>query len=184
MRILHVYKDVYPPVVGGIERHIDSIRRALPDLRHDVLVCARGRRTRVQPGRHGTEYLVGELGRPLSTPISPAFPRWLRNVSPGAIVHLHAPNPTGEVSSLLLPRKTPTVVSYHADVYRQRHLLPVYEPLLMRCLRSASSVLAASRALRDGSPVLGRAGVPVEVVPYGLEFECWSTDTVPPAAVD
>jgi glycosyltransferase involved in cell wall biosynthesis len=174
MRVLHVYKDVYPPVVGGIERHIDSIRRALPDLRHDVLVCSRGPRSRTRTTPTGEEHLVAEFGRVLSTPLAPGFPRRLRRLAPGAVVHLHMPNPVGEISALLRPGDVPMVASYHADVHRQRHLLPVYGPVLARCLRSARVVVAASAGVRDSSPVLRRAAVPVEVVPYAVDVERWA----------
>src|SRR5688500_15148212 len=103
MRVLHVYKDVYPPIRGGIEGHINSVRTALPDIQHDVLVCARQLRTirQLSPSGQGHEILVGELGRPLSTPIAPTFPLWLSRLAPGAIVHLHMPQPFAELSVLM-----------------------------------------------------------------------------------
>lgn len=176
MRILHVYKDVYPPVLGGIERHIDSIRRALPDFRHDVLVCSRQRTSQERPTATGTDHLVAEFGRVLSTPLAPGFPSRLRQLAPGAVVHLHMPNPLAELSVLGLDSSIPVVATYHADVYRQRHLMPLYRPLLVRCLRRAQAVLTASRALRDASPVLRRAAVPVQVVPFGIDLAQWTAE--------
>jgi glycosyltransferase involved in cell wall biosynthesis len=186
MRILHVYKDVYPPVAGGIERHIDSIRRALPDLRHDVLICGRRLRTRLQasPDGNGTEVLVGEFGRVLSTPIAPTFPWWLAKFAPGAIVHLHMPQPVGELSALVARRGAPLVASYHADIFRQQSLLFLYRPLVLRCLRAADVVLTASEALRDRSPLIREAGVRPRVVGYGIDTSLWADGQVGAALVE
>jgi glycosyltransferase involved in cell wall biosynthesis len=174
VRVLHVYKDVYPPVVGGIERHIDAIRRALPEIQHDVLVCARRLRTfeRAVPGA-GREVLVGEVGRLLSTPLAPTFPAWLARLAPGAIVHLHMPQPLAELSVLLTRLRSPIVATYHADIHRQRLLLGLYGPVVRRTLRRADVVIAASQALRTKSTLLREADVPVRVVPYGIDVSRW-----------
>jgi len=177
MRVLHVYKDSYPPIVGGIERHIHAIREALPEVEQDVLVCARSPRTRVigaPAGGRGRDTLVAEFGRILSVPVAPTFPRWVRRLAAGAVVHVHMPNPLAELSIVMLPRAIPVVASYHADVYRQRHLLPVYAPLVRRCLRRANAVLTGSVQLRDGSSLLRSAGVRAEVVPYAIDVHHWA----------
>ena len=173
MRVLHVYKDVFPPVVGGIERHIDSIRQALPDMAHDVLVCSGSRRTRTNVDANGREVLAAEFGRLWSTPISPAFPLWLRRLSPGALLHVHMPNPLGELSAMTARGKAPMVVTYHADIHRQRALLPIYRPLLHRCLQSADAVITGSHQIGRSSPILLGAGIATEVVPFGVDTNAW-----------
>ena len=189
MRVLHVYKDVFPPIAGGIEKHIDAIRRALPDLTHDVLACARQRRTRVRPysggsaGR-GREVLVGEFGRPLGTPLAPGFPIWFRRLSKGAVVHLHSPHPTGEVSCLLALGSAPLVVSYHCDVFRQRALLPAYKPVLLGCFARASAVLVASDAISSSSPVLRDYSGTTTLVPYGIDTEFFDRSGPPAEPVE
>jgi glycosyltransferase involved in cell wall biosynthesis len=163
--------------MGGIERHIDSIRRALPDVEQDVLACGRQVRTIVRraPSR-GTEVLTGELGRVLSTPIAPSFPVWLHRIARDAIVHLHMPQPIGELSALTLPDGIPLVVTYHADIYRQRWLLFLYRPLILKCLRRADAVIAGSKSLRTRSPLLVQSGVPIDVVPYAIDVESWAPE--------
>ena len=187
IRILHVYKDIYPPVVGGIERHIHSIRCALPEFQHDVLVCAHGPRTQVRsiPAAHpGREVHVGEFGRWLSTPVAPAFPIWFNRMARGSIVHLHMPQPLAELTVALSRKRWPLVASYHADIYRQRALLPLYQTLLSRCLRSADVVIAASRVVRDTSPVLKSAGVRPVVVPYAIDPTRWGSQATDPNRIN
>jgi rhamnosyl/mannosyltransferase len=183
-RVLHVYKDIYPPVPGGIERHIDAIRRALPTWRHDVLVCARGRRTVRRETPYGTETHVGELGRVLSAPIAPSFPARLRRARRGALVHLHMPNPTGEASVLLAGRDGPLVASYHCDIFRQRALLPLYRPLVVACLRAADTVVVGSSGLAQESPLIRAAQVPTTVVPYAVDDGQWAPGAAAEEAVE
>jgi glycosyltransferase involved in cell wall biosynthesis len=187
MRVLHVYKDVYPPIAGGIERHIDSIRVALPEIQHDVLVCARAVRTRIRhvtsDVRSGTEILVGEFGRLLSAPLAPSFPLWLSRSAPGAIVHLHMPQPVAELSVLFARRDAPLVVTYHADIYRQRALLFLYRRLVVRMLREADVVIVASRAMAKRSPLIQAAGVDTAVVPYAVDTAEYARENADPALV-
>jgi rhamnosyl/mannosyltransferase len=185
VRVLHVYKDVYPPIAGGIERHIDAIRTALPEIRHDVLVCARGLRTVERSHVLGAdrEVLVGELGRLLSTPVAPSFPGWLARLAPGAIVHLHMPQPLAELS-VLLKRSRPLVATYHADIYRQRALLFLYAPLVMKCLRRADVVITGSERMRTNSPLLRKAAVAAHVVPYGIDVARWAPEHGDASAVE
>lgn len=176
-RVLHVYKDVYPPVPGGIERHIDAIRRAVPSRRHDVLVCAHGRRTLRRQTPYGIETHVGQLGRVLSAPMAPTFPLHLRREGAGALVHLHMPNPTGE-ASLLLGGRNAVVASYHCDIFRQRALMPAYRPLVVACLRRAEAVVVGSAGLARSSSLLRAAGVPTTLVPYAVDIERWAAGAV------
>src|SRR5436190_18468688 len=72
LRVLHVYKDVFPPVVGGVERQIDLLRRGMPDVESKVVVCARAPRTSHSEVRGATEVKVAEFGpRWLSMPVAP-----------------------------------------------------------------------------------------------------------------
>jgi glycosyltransferase involved in cell wall biosynthesis len=170
VRVLHVSKDVFPPVVGGIERHIDTIRRFMPEVECDVIAGARHWRTKTRVTDGGTEILVGEFGRVLSVPLAPTFPFWLARQKPD-IIHLHMPNPTGELSVLLAVRSTPLVVSYHADIGRQAMFNPVYQPLVRACFRRASSILVASTRMLEKSATLARWGHKAELVPHAVDVE-------------
>lgn len=180
--MLHVYKDVHPDVPGGIERHIDDLRRTVPGTVSTVLVCSRSRRTTVRVVAGGTEIAVGELGRALSAPLAPTFPLWLRRI-PADVVHLHLPNPTGEVSALLARVDVPIVASYHADIVRQARLLPVYGRVLHRVMRRAQAVVVGTHALLRTSPLLFPYRDRATVIPYGVDTERFSPDAADWAAV-
>jgi Glycosyltransferase Family 4 len=143
LRVVHVYKDVHPPVAGGIEKYIDTVRRAMPDVASHVLVGARRPRTSIRRASTGVELAVAEFGRALSVPLAPTFPLWLRRIE-ADIVHVHMPNPLGEAAALLSLGNRWLVVSFHADIVRQKSFMPLYRPLVHACLDRASAVVVGN----------------------------------------
>lgn len=182
MRVLHVYKDVHPAVPGGIERHIDLLRRSVPGVQSSVLVCSRSRRSRVRQSDAGLEVAVGEFGRPLSTPMAPAFAYWLRAIE-ADVLHLHMPNPTGELAALAARDRRPMVASYHADIVRQAALLPVYKQLVDRVLDRSAAVVTGTDALRESSALLERHRARVDVIPYAVDSGWFDPAAVDPEAI-
>jgi len=178
VHVVHVYNDVFPPVLGGIEKHIDLITKALPDIRSDVIVCARSRTGRTGRRGTGTEVAVAELGpRVWSVPVSPGLPRAVHN-SGADVVHLHMPNPLGELAVLTGARR-PLVCSYHADVVRQARVAPAYRLLVQACLGRAAEVVVGTRRLAETSPLLGQFAQSATVLPYFLDTELCSPAQVP-----
>ncbi len=174
MRILHVYKD-YPPVLGGIEGHLQLLAEGQARLGHQVtvLVTARGPRTTVRH-ENGVEVIrAARLATLASTPLSLSLPRQLATLRPD-LTHLQFPYPPGELAQLLLGRSRATVVTYQSDIVRQRLLGWLYRPLMWRLLRRADAILATSAAYRDSSPVLSRLGERCRVVPLGIDVERFS----------
>lgn len=168
--VSHVYKDVFPPVAGGIERHIDTLRRSLPTVSSNVVVCARAlRTTRARTPGGGAEIKVGEFGRVLSVPISPLFPLALARTCED-LVHLHMPNPLGELSVLATKRGVPTIAGFHADIVRQAAFLPIYRHLRDACLERADAIVVGSHGLRERSPALRPYQEKTVVIPYAVDL--------------
>jgi glycosyltransferase involved in cell wall biosynthesis len=178
VRVVHVYKDVFPPVLGGIEKHIDGLRQAMPDVTSHVLVCARAPRTSSARVGTGLEVRVAEAGRRvLSVPLAPSFPLWLRRVE-ADLVHVHMPNPMGEMAALVAARGRPLVVSYHADIVRQARFMPLYRPLAEACLDRAAALVVGSNGLLRTSPLLASRSQRARVVPYAVDVERLRPDAV------
>ena len=176
MKILHVYKD-YFPVLGGIENHVRVLaeQQVRSGLEAQVLACSPG-----WPGRRtvldGVPIVwAGRLTTLQSMPISPTVPLLARRLAPD-IVHVHSPFPLGELSALLLPRRTPVVVTHHSDVVRQRAMMRVYAPLYRRFVARVDRIIVTSRAYAETSPWLGGRRDAWRVVPLGIDPAVFTPD--------
>jgi rhamnosyl/mannosyltransferase len=178
LTVLQVYKDVAPAVRGGIENQIDLLRRALPEVTTNVIVCARNRRSSSAPVAGGREVRVAELGpRPWSVPLAPALPLWVHR-TPADVIHLHMPNPPGEAAVLMAARERPLVVSYHADIVRQVRLERAYRPLVRACLQRADAIVVGSEALAAQSSALQPHRERVRVIRHAVDVGRYSSEAV------
>ncbi len=171
-RIIHVYKDVYPPVEGGIERTIYHMARLTSDEFEPVVVtAARGARGCVRRIADHIEVIeIASMGRALSTPLAPGFVAALRR-SRADLFHFHFPHPTGEAAFLLSGLKTPAVVTYHSDVVRQRAALAIYRPFMHRFLNRMRIIMPTSERYLATSEILAPHKGRCRVVPLGLPPE-------------
>lgn len=186
MKIVHVYKDYHPPVRGGIEQTVERIARAQVAEGHDVhvLVSASGGRATVHETVAGVRvHRVAEWARALSSPICPAFPAELAALS-ADLWHLHFPNPLGEVSWLVRRPRGATLVTYYADIVRQKALLPLYAPLVNAVLARADLVHVISpQALERADSLVHAYRAKCRVVPLGVDADAFlALDREAPAA--
>jgi rhamnosyl/mannosyltransferase len=171
MRILHIYKDYYPPIIGGMEMSMALLCRKMRTRAEvEALVCSRSIRSRVRTvdGVRVTE--VGELGRILSAPIAPAFPLAMKR-APFDILHFHLPNPTAVMSYLLARPAGTLVVHYHSDIVRQAFALRLYAPFLRRFLRLAGAIIVTSPNYLETSEHLQPFKEKCRVVPLGMDLD-------------
>ena len=167
-RVIHVYKDFWPPVVGGIERSINWMAGGLRDeFDFTILVNSRERITRRRQWEGIPIIEVGEWGRKFSTPISPSFPRWLKKLK-ADIWHFHIPNPTGDFSYLLSKPKGRVVCTYHSDIVRQKWALGIYAPFLNAFLKRCDAIMPTSPRLIESSPFLRAFREKCHPVPLGM----------------
>ncbi len=172
MRVVHIFKDCYPPTTGGIEQHMHLLCRRLAQT-IDVTILAPSRsRHRVEERVDGVRIIrVPEFGRFASTPLCPTAPFELNRLQPD-IIHLHFPNPMGDVTQLLGGFNTPFVMTYHADIIKQKLFLPVYRPVLNLLFKKARKVIFSAKENIAGSLVDGCRDKCV-VIPFGVEIEAF-----------
>ena len=65
-------------------------------------------------------------------------------------------------------RKIPHVVTYHSDIIKQKKLLQLYKPLMMRFLNRAAAVVPTSENYLATSLVLARIKSPKRVIALGI----------------
>jgi glycosyltransferase involved in cell wall biosynthesis len=174
MKIVHVYKD-YPPVLGGIENHVKFLAEGQAARGHEVTALVtnpEGRRTAIVTEGGVRVVRAGRLATVASTPLTLALPWQLLRMQP-EIVHLHYPYPVGESSQWLLRRGRGTVLTYHADIVRQKSILRFYQPLLVRVLGRADAIIIGSPPMRAGA-FLAPYGSKLRLIPYGIPLSRFS----------
>jgi len=173
IKVLQIYKDYYPPVIGGIEQHINCLCHGLEPygIQTEVLVSNTEPNTSVYYDNSIKITKVGEHGRLQSAPITPSFFYHLKVLSNDAdILHFHFPNPTAELSLILSGIKKPYVVTYHSDIIKQKELLAFYSPFMFLFLRHANIIMPTSPNYFITSRTLQRFKNKCKVNFLGIDF--------------
>src|SRR3954471_17609754 len=174
MRILHLAK-YYWPRSGGMERVVQGLAEGAAVLGHQVEVVA--------------VETVGRAGRPMRqrSSVTRAFSLAAlraQEIAPGYIaaawkradiIHVHHPHPLADVACLLRARRTPVVVTQHADSRRG-----IYSPATRLVLWRAAAVVVPSRAHLALSSELAGHESKVEVIPFGIDQTRWEVVPPPP----
>jgi rhamnosyl/mannosyltransferase len=162
---------------GGIQSHVLSL---LEGLRGDVesvnLVPSRD--------RAGSRFLLAGASV-IRTPgwsvdgslsLSPGLflEAWRQHrAKPFDLIHLHFPDPMSHLASMAIPAQVPRIITWHADIVRQRYLLRLYHPWQSRILRKARSIIVATPGHVDASPALSLPEIRAKtrVIPFGIDPE-------------
>lgn len=173
MRVLHVFKDYYPPTRGGIEQHIHDVTHSLAGYDFAVLTSSRSRR-RITEMDDGVRVVrAPELCRPVSTPVTPSWARFLRN-SGADLLHFHMPNPFGELEYLVARTSAPMVATYHADIMGRAALRPLFAPFQARFLRRCRTIIVSNPRLAETSKTLVEHRSKIEIIPFGIDPAPWA----------
>ena len=171
MRILHLAK-YYWPHSGGMERVVQDLAEGAAALGHDVTVVAydkgSSRISRREKTRVTRVFSLGAVG---AQELAPGYLAAARRRAD--VVHLHHPHGFADFAVLTRSRRTPLVITQHADTRR-----PSSKFLARMALKRAAGVVVPSRAhVALSTELVGLEGK-VEVIPFGVDTERWST--VPP----
>ena len=169
MRVVHIGK-YYPPVLGGIETHLESLALGLHEHVDLRVLVANTKRTTVTETPGGVNLVrLGRVAQIASAPLVRGLSEHLQEAKPD-IVHLHHPNPFATITWLRNPVGK-LVISYHGDTVRQRFLGRAFSPVLRAALGRSSAVIAATRNHVELSPVLSPFAERCHIVPYGIDLE-------------
>lgn len=171
-RVLHVYKDYFPPVVGGVESTINLLARGTRDeFDTSVIVCSGSSET-LEEEIDGVRVMrVGEQRRFASAPLSLQFPKYLQRLARDTdILHFHHPNPSGDLAFLLSGVRRPYVMTYHSDIVRQRWAFAAFAPLQNWMMKNCGCVMPTSPDYLESSSWLCRYRAKCTVVPLGIEL--------------
>lgn len=179
MRILHVYKDYYPPVNGGIECHLNLLANGLRDKGIDVEILVSNTSNRFERSIiNGIPVSkTPQWGRFYSAPLTSSFHRYLKKIGKNAdIIHFHYPNPTAEFSYLFTNLNKKLVVTYHSDIIRQDKLGKIYSPFRHLFLKKADRIIATSPNYIQSSTVLNQFKNKCAVIPLGINLDRFLDD--------
>ncbi len=173
MRVLHVYKTGLPETMGGIEQVVRTLATQSSRYGVDsqvVTLCADGR---LAGTVQDDNYLLHRFQRDVELASMPVSLRLLRQFAGLArrvdLVHYHFPWPLMDLLHFASAIRTPSVLTYHSDIVRQRQLLRLYRPLQDRFLAAVDRIVATSPNYRATSPVLARHHAKLSVIPIGLD---------------
>lgn len=172
MRVLHFYRTSFPDSMGGVEQVIDQIARGANKLgiKTDVLSLTPERVPRtIEIGGYSAhrarlDFQIASTGFSMS-----AFLRFAQLAKKADVIHYHFPWPFMDVVHFATRVKKPTVVTYHSDIIRQKHLLKIYRPLQWKFLDDISRIVATSPNYLATSDVLAKYKHKVSVIPIGLD---------------
>jgi rhamnosyl/mannosyltransferase len=172
MRVLHFYKTYYPDSVGGIEQVIRQLCVGTTRLGVSNTVLSLSRQKDLAPIQFDGHSVVR---MPLNFEIASnacsiqALGALSRMAQEADVVHYHFPWPFMDLAHFMARVDKPTVVSYHADIVRQKHWLRLYQPLKYRFFDSVDTIVAASPNYLASSNVLQRYRDKTRVITYGLD---------------
>jgi glycosyltransferase involved in cell wall biosynthesis len=166
-----------PPPYAGMEEHVDTLLCALSTQANCTLVASDTVRNR-KPASSAPPYRVlaaKSYGNLASAMVSPALMGLVRqefDAGRANLLHVHAPNPWGDLAILRAPKHVPTVMTWHSDIVRQRVLLQAYGRFQQRALARVDRVLVFTPTHYTSSEQLRVNDLKHKVVhvPIGIDF--------------
>jgi rhamnosyl/mannosyltransferase len=178
LRVLQI-ASFYAPTIGGMETVLRDLAEGLVAAGDNVTVlCASEGPFGALETRAGVTVMRSpSLGKWFSQPMTPLLPFRLAGLHRSFdVVHLHMPNPLAELTTTLLPRRLPVVVTYHADIIRQRALWPLFAPTRRAILARSRRVVVPTELHIRHSPVLSSLRDKCTIVPFGLSPRRYALD--------
>lgn len=176
--VLHAFKVHKSEVEGGIPEVVELVARGLMPEWTPTIAVARVKGWGQDDVVRGVRVArAGSLGTLWSLPIAPGYPLLFRRLAAKAdVVAIHAPFPLADLATAAsFPRDKGLVVHWHADIVRQRAVLPVLRPLIRRVLARADAIVVSHEGVTDASAFLPAWRDKVHVVPYGIDGAPWRT---------
>lgn len=176
MKVLHFFKTYFPDSYGGVEQVINAIAQGSAKFGVETSVLSLSKQQDLSPIKFEghTAYRSREHLKLASTGISlSVFPKFRELAEEADVIHYHYPWPWMDLVHFYQGRKKPTVVTYHSDIVKQKHLLKLYRPLRDSFLNSVDRIVTTSPNYLRSSDVLQKFESKVDVIPIGLEKQAY-----------
>lgn len=166
--------------MGGIEGHLNLLATHLVQRGHhvDVLVSNTNPWAQISVCDGVGVIKAPQIGRFFSAPLNYSFPLWIRKLGKACdLIHFHLPNPTASLAFQLAGLNKPYIVTYHADITRQKRLNLLYEASLNKFLKKANRIIATSKNYVLTSRVLRPFRRKCCVIPLGIDSARYTQTT-------
>lgn len=166
----------YDDVPGGMQRHVEHLFGSLVGRVDYVHLVPSRDHLSARFTLHGFPVVrTASLNLDGSLALSPRLileAKRLHHQHGFDVVHLHFPDPMSHLASMVLPRSVKRVVTWHADVTRQKTLMTLYRPFLRYELATADAIIVPTPAHVTSSKELSSLGdtTPIHVIPFGFDL--------------
>lgn len=174
MRVLHVYRTYYPDVQGGLQEAIRQICIATAhfDVESKLFVLSPNPAPKILDAKEGNIVRSRSWWAPASCDIGgyDAIVQFKEQARWADLIHFHFPWPFGDILNLISLSNKPAIMTYHADIVRQKKINWFYTPLRSFTLHSMQAIVATSPVYAKHSPVLrGYLQSPkLKMIPLGI----------------
>ncbi|MDB2542381.1 glycosyltransferase [Pseudomonadales bacterium] len=175
MKILQVYRTYYPEAEGGVLKVIRQLAIGLNNQGHTVRVFA--------PSRFGPETYVLDGVNVVTSKLDfevascgftfSGLAEFQEQLKWADLVHYHFPWPFADVLHFLSDVKIPSIVTYHADIVKQRSLLLFYAPVMRRFFDRVDCIVATSSQYANSSDYLSAQREKTRVISLGIDEDSY-----------
>jgi len=177
IRPLHIGKFI-PPPYAGVEAHVDSLLKSLSPVLDVTLVAGKSSHTKYRSSYEPCPYRIIQatsFGKFASATLSPGVLTIARNEllsGRSNLLHIHSPNPWGDLAALSLPQHIPVVMSWHSDIIRQKFIMNFYKYIQSRVIQRVDKIIVATPNHYLSSAQLNQCDISSKIVsvPYGINF--------------
>ncbi len=175
LRVLQFGRLDYTEITGGVQFYAETVcQHADPEIVIDQIVSAKGNKTKIKHNNHRLKVAVATYAFWQSLPISPTMFYWAWKMvltRQYDVLHVNFPDPLALLVISTLPKRIPMVVTWHADVIRQKWALSLYMPILKLFMRKVRKIIVATPLHLPSCPQLQalKMNDRVEVIEFGID---------------
>ena len=172
----------YDDIPGGMQRHVENLFVSLTDKVNFVHLVPSRDWESARFSLHGVPVIrKPSLNLDGSLAFTPGLlfeAAKLHRQYNFDLIHLHFPDPMSHFASMFLPAAIPRIISWHADVTRQKILLKFYRPFLKLALHKAAAIVVATPTHISSSNELSHLENCNKcfTIPYGFDLRRFLVD--------
>ena len=169
MKVLHVYKTCYPETKGGLEQAIRFLCKGCIEHGVEGTILTLGDSNK-EYNFEGSRIIVVKKNFEISSNgfSLNLFKKFRELSKKNDIIHYQYPWPTGDLLSLIAPKK-PSIVSYQSDIVKQKWLKKLYWPLEQYFFSHIDKIIASSPQYAKSSENLTKFKHKVDVIPLAID---------------